>query len=90
MNPYTAQIKVTNPHDLEKLFHAEEKNFQNNRAQYTLSLTPKEAVFHIEAQDATALRAALNSIAKVLSVHEKTRNVLKDERAKRSWNWQQH
>ncbi|HLD05029.1 MAG TPA: KEOPS complex subunit Pcc1 [Candidatus Nanoarchaeia archaeon] len=72
---YTAQIQVHTQTDLKKVFEPEEKNI-NQRAQYHLTKDQDHYTFHIEAQDATALKTVINSIAKVLSVNEKTIQVL--------------
>lgn len=62
---------------LEKLFSFEEKQFQNKRAKYSTKLENDKLMFLIEAQDSTALRSVLNTITKLLSIHEKTNQVLK-------------
>ncbi len=62
---------------LEKVFSFEDKQFQNKRAKYTTKLEDNKLTFLIEAQDSTALRSVLNTISKLLSVHEKTNKVLK-------------
>ena len=72
---YTAQIHVPTPTDLEKIFQNEEKNI-NQRASYTLTKNKDVYTFNIEAKDATALRAMIGSITKILSVHEKTLEVI--------------
>lgn len=82
---YTAEICVENGGKLEKVFKAEEKNFQNNRANYSVKKEKERHTFHVEAEDSTALRAALSSITKVLSVHEKTLHVIgKDDHQTRT------
>ena len=72
---YTAQITLHTSTDLEKIFQPEEKKI-GERAHYQLTKTKDEYTFHIEAKDATALRTAVNSIAKILSVHEKTMEIV--------------
>jgi len=59
---------------IEKLFMSEDKEFQNERASYTINKTQTGVEFLIEAKDATALRAILNSIAKSLTIYEKVKN----------------
>jgi len=63
--------------ELNKLFEFEDKEFQNERASYETKLTEEGLKFIAEAKDATALRSVLNTITKLLSVHEKTKNALK-------------
>ncbi len=72
---YTAEITVHTKTNLEKVFQSEEKNI-NERAHYTLTKNKDQYTFHIEAKDATALRTVISSITKVLSVHEKTLEVI--------------
>jgi tRNA threonylcarbamoyladenosine modification (KEOPS) complex Pcc1 subunit len=67
-------------HNIQKLFEAEEKDFANQRACYELVKTKESLVFKIKAEDSTALKAVLNSIAKLLTVYEKTSAVVKQEK----------
>ena len=70
---YTASIQVDSDQDnIRKLFAAETKEFQNNRASYRLS-EGKPLKFIIKAKDASALRAILNSISKNLAIYEKVK-----------------
>ena len=66
-------------HNIEQLFEAEEKAFDNKRAGYELKKTKQGLVFKITAEDSTALKAVLNSITKMLTVYEKTKGVVKPE-----------
>ncbi len=69
---YEAVIRADkNPEKIEELFKAEDKSFKD-RASYKVK-AGEEVKFKIEAEDATALRTALNSISKVLQVYEKTK-----------------
>lgn len=63
---------ITYPYDerVLELFEPEEKKFA--RASYTLTSDSKNITFSVEATDATALRACLTTITKVLSVWETT------------------
>ena len=63
---------ITYPYDerILQLFEPEEKRFP--RASYTITSDEKQITFSVEAADATALRAALTTITKVLSVWETT------------------
>jgi len=63
-------------HNIQKLFEAEEKTFANQRAGYELVKTKQGLVFKINAEDSTALKAVLNSITKLLTVYEKTKQVV--------------
>lgn len=65
-------------HNIQKLFEAEEKAFDNQRAGYELKKTKDALVFKISAEDSTALKAVLNSITKLLTVYEKTKAVVKN------------
>jgi tRNA threonylcarbamoyladenosine modification (KEOPS) complex Pcc1 subunit len=65
-------------HNIQKLFEAEEKVFDNQRAGYEIRKTKEGLVFRISAEDSTALKAVLNSITKLLTVYEKTKAVVKE------------
>jgi tRNA threonylcarbamoyladenosine modification (KEOPS) complex Pcc1 subunit len=67
---YSANIKADNPELVIKCFSQEEKNIQG-RATYEVIKEGKKAVFKIKAKDSVALRTALNSITKILTVIEK-------------------
>ncbi len=64
--------------NLKKLFKAEEKVFKNKRASYQVIKKGGLVVFRARAEDATALRAVLNSITKLISIYEKAGNVVKE------------
>ncbi len=61
--------------NIYKVFEAEDKDFKNNRANYKVLRRDEEIVFEINAQDASALRAVLDAIAKKLKVYEKMKEV---------------
>jgi len=63
-------------HNIEKLFEAEEKAFDNQRAGYELKKAKQGLVFKITAEDSTALKAVLNSITKMLTVYETSKSVI--------------
>jgi tRNA threonylcarbamoyladenosine modification (KEOPS) complex Pcc1 subunit len=68
---YQSTITVTEDIDaIEKLFIPEDKEL--NRAKYTITKNKKQLIFNINAEDATALKTAFNTITKVLTVWEKT------------------
>ncbi|MFH1212140.1 MAG: KEOPS complex subunit Pcc1 [Candidatus Woesearchaeota archaeon] len=71
------EAKITVKHDGEKIrkLFAAEKEFENNRAGYSVAKKGKGAVFTIKANDSVALRAMLNSITKMLTVFEKAINL---------------
>lgn len=74
---YTAQITVHEDiTDIERLFASEDKEFANNRAKYEIVKTDGALTFKFQAADSTALRAVLNSAAKMLAVYEKTKGVI--------------
>ncbi|MBN1792632.1 hypothetical protein JW826_03025 [Candidatus Woesearchaeota archaeon] len=77
---YSAQITVReNVADIEKLFRSEEKEFANNRARYEVVRNKDSLVFKASAKDASALRAVLGSISKMLAVHDKTRGAIEGD-----------
>ncbi len=63
-------------HNIEKLFAAEEKAFQNQRASYDLKKENNKTLFKITAEDISALRAVLNSITKLISVYETSKSAI--------------
>jgi tRNA threonylcarbamoyladenosine modification (KEOPS) complex Pcc1 subunit len=62
--------------NIEKLFSAEEKAFQNKRACYKIRKEKNKTIFKVSAEDSTALRAVLNSITKMISVYETSKSVI--------------
>lgn len=64
---------------LEKIFSMEEHSFQNERASYSYENKGTSLVFNISAKDSTALRSVLNTITKIITVHEKAKKVVKNE-----------
>ena len=77
---YTAEVTIHEDiSEIEKLFASEEKEFSNGRAKYELVRSKDALTFKFEASDSTALRAVLNSAAKMLSVYEKTKAAVRGE-----------
>ena len=64
---------------IESLFAAESQGLLNDRGSYSVSHSDGFSQITVEAKDATALRAVLNSVCKILIVFEKTSGVI-DER----------
>jgi tRNA threonylcarbamoyladenosine modification (KEOPS) complex Pcc1 subunit len=60
---------------LRELFAAE-LGRAHDRSQITLTEQEGKAVFHVTAKDVTALRAALNTITSMLSIHMKTKEII--------------
>ena len=61
----SAEITVKeDAHNIEKLFSAEDREFDNKRASYEIKHEKDSVVFKISAKDSSALRACLNSITK--------------------------
>ncbi len=76
---YSSQITINeNIEHIEKLFASEEKEFSSGRAKYSLKKQGKLLIILLEATDATALRAVLNSVAKMLITYEQTKSALED------------
>lgn len=76
---YSAQITIhEHVADVERLFASEEKEFANGRARYSLEKGKGSLTFKIEAQDPTALRAVLNSVAKMLAVFDKAKAAIEE------------
>jgi len=71
-------ITITeNRFDIHKLFSFEDKEFKNERAKYELKLKKDKLIFEIKAKDSNALRSVLNTITKLLSIYEKTKELTK-------------
>jgi tRNA threonylcarbamoyladenosine modification (KEOPS) complex Pcc1 subunit len=69
----TAEIIVTSPSvsSLRHCFDAELESMQTARSTVSIHTTKESMQFAVTATDATALRATLNTITKLLSVFEK-------------------
>ena len=67
---YAASIEIDYDEKVIKLFQAEEKNFKNNRSKYKVNKKNGKIIFEIKADDATALRSTLDSVAKALKIYE--------------------
>ena len=63
---------------VQRLFAAEEQRFVNERASYKVQHYEGISTIEVRAQDATALRAVLNSVCKTLIVFEKAGAVVED------------
>jgi tRNA threonylcarbamoyladenosine modification (KEOPS) complex Pcc1 subunit len=73
---YSARIRVKeNPDIIFKAFQAEAKNLKTERSGYTIEKLKDCVEFNIEAKDSVALRATLNSITKLFTVYEKTKEI---------------
>ena len=70
----SAIIRIEADDGILRGFKPEDKKI-GERAHYSISKKGKDILFKIEAQDAVALRAAFNSVTKMLSVAEKMKEV---------------
>ena len=61
--------------NITKLFMAEEKNFKNKRSKYSVRKEKNAVIFEVSAEDATALRSTLDSIAKALKIYEDMKEI---------------
>ncbi len=64
----TARISFEHDEALERLL---DDGFRHPRASYTARREGERLVVEVEARDATALKTAVSSIARVAAVHEK-------------------
>lgn len=72
----TSRISVEDKEKIvEEVFAAEEKEFQSGRAEYALTREKDTLHVDVKASDASALRAVLNSVCKVLITFEKAKGV---------------
>ena len=75
---YTNTLEITKNADaLQQLFEMEDKEFPNKRAKYEVQLSQKKLIITITAKDTTALKNMITSIIKIISIYERTREVLK-------------
>lgn len=58
---------------VEQVFAAEDKEFKHGRSGYSLARDGSQVIITAHAQDATALRATVTSITRILTIVEKTR-----------------
>jgi len=78
MDAYEANIKFAC--DVKKLLQCigpEKKGWKKQRSETSLVSSKRGAAFHVRAKDAVALRASLDSIAKLLIVYEKINKLTK-------------
>ena len=66
----TATLDIPAEKSLQALLSTEAETFKHKRATYTLK-TGEKLTITITAEDATALKATVSSICRVLTVHEK-------------------
>ena len=89
----TMKIVATITVDDERVYDAvHQEAFRTERTGFTVTKQDKQeqekqgnnkgVVFAVEAKDASAFRAALNSITQMLSVYEQMQNIEKEERSK--------
>jgi len=73
---YHARVEAQgDAENILKIFEAEDKVFKNKRSKYELKKEGEKVIFEIEAEDATALRSILDSIAKGLKIYEEMRKI---------------
>ncbi len=70
----SALITIAQDDALLKGFIPEDKTI-GDRARYTVKKKGKDIIFTITAEDATAMRAAFNSVTKMLVIAEKVKKV---------------
>ena len=72
---YTAEIKIKE--DPDKIYDhlLPETKGKRERSHFTLRKTGKEVVIEVEAKDAVAFRATMNSITQLLSVFQKVKEI---------------
>lgn len=73
-----ALVTLEDNGDLFKVFSLEDKEFGSDRASYDVSFSKDILSINIVAKDSVALRSVLNTITKIITVYEKTSNVLEE------------
>ena len=77
-----ADLKVKGKkEELKKLFLTELDGVKTDRAHFEIQDTKEKNVFclKIEAKDSTSFRAIINSISKLLTIYEKTDEVIQND-----------
>ncbi|MCF7872260.1 CTAG/PCC1 family protein [Candidatus Woesearchaeota archaeon] len=74
-----AIITVPQNKELLKAFSLEEKIFPNGRAKYEIKQEKNKLKFNIQAKDSTALRSIINTITKLITIQEKTDQLIKND-----------
>lgn len=75
---YNISIEIPYEKTLEDVFEGEDNIFPNNRAEYNITKKEKLMIIKGQAKDPTSLKALTNSICKVLNIHEKAKEVIKN------------
>lgn len=76
----TATLKICGgAKELKQLFESENSGLKNDRASYKFKAKGKFFFIAISASDSTAFRAIISSISKLLSIYEKTGEVIDNE-----------
>jgi len=73
MDENTARIVLADSEGLYDIIKNEISS--GNRSRVSVKKEPGKVVFEVRASDATALRAALNSIMQLVAVHEKLKKI---------------
>ena len=76
---YEATLKLGSDLDLKKIFDLEDKVFSNGRASYDV-IFKSEVIAIVKAADSVALRSVLNTITKIVTVFEKAKGVIENEK----------
>ena len=75
-----ATITIQSDPAITQLFSCEDKKLSNNRASYTIKEKNGKILFEVEAKDAVALRATLTAITKTLTVYEKMKRLVTNDK----------
>ena len=75
-----AELKIDgNKKELSKLFSTELDNIKSERSSFEINSKKDKFTITIKAKDSTSFRAISNSISKLLTIYEKTDEVINDE-----------
>jgi tRNA threonylcarbamoyladenosine modification (KEOPS) complex Pcc1 subunit len=74
-----ALVTLEDNGDLFKIFFLEDKDFGSDRASYDVTFEDNILKINVLAKDSVALRSVLNTITKIITVYEKTSDVLGEE-----------
>ncbi len=82
-----AEIRVADKEGhLYELFGFEQKEMLGGRVRYDVTRESGDLVVSVQAEDSVALRSALNTVTKIITVYEKARSSVENGQVNRGEN----
>ncbi len=73
---YKLELEVKNDiNNIRELILVDIKNLKSDRSKITVKKEENKLNILIESQDATAMRAAINNVLKIVQIYEKTKGM---------------